>query len=318
MTAQNGSKDVASKKKKRGVFTDFVLAGSATSAAVIFTNPMEVVKTRMQMQGELQTGSKAGRHYRNVFHCFYETCRTEGLRGIQRGLVPGIMFQIAMNGTRLGLFPAISSAFGVNENSSGHGVFFRSWAAGACTGIMGGFIGSPFFLVKARIQNSGNPGAKFTYNYKGMLDGFYQVIKSEGFVGLFRGVQAGMLRVVVGSSTQLSSYHTSKVLVTKAGVPDGVPTHLTASLISGLIVTTAMNPFDVVSTRLYSQQSGKQAIYKTGWFGPIDCMIKIGKTEGIAGFFKGWTAHYFRLGPHTVLTFLFWEQTQRIATRFGY
>ena len=53
-----------------------------------------------------------------------------------------------------------------------------SWRlqAGACTGAIGGLVGSPFFLVKARLQNSGNPGARFTYNYTGLLDGFRQVV----------------------------------------------------------------------------------------------------------------------------------------------
>jgi hypothetical protein len=37
------------------LFTDILTGGVATSAAVIFTNPMEVVKTRLQLQGELAT-----------------------------------------------------------------------------------------------------------------------------------------------------------------------------------------------------------------------------------------------------------------------
>ncbi len=37
------------------LFTDILIGGIATSFAVIFTNPMEVVKTRLQLQGELAT-----------------------------------------------------------------------------------------------------------------------------------------------------------------------------------------------------------------------------------------------------------------------
>jgi hypothetical protein len=40
--------------KKRSVIVDFACAGSATASACVLSNPMEVVKTRMQMQGELQ------------------------------------------------------------------------------------------------------------------------------------------------------------------------------------------------------------------------------------------------------------------------
>lgn len=76
---------------------------------------MEVVKTRMQLQGELvlrenassvaatsndgKTGGgqrQAGyrRPYRNAFDAFYKICRDEGFRGIQAGLLPGLMYQV--------------------------------------------------------------------------------------------------------------------------------------------------------------------------------------------------------------------------------
>jgi Mitochondrial carrier protein len=48
-----------------------------------------------------------------------------------------------------------------------------------------------------------------------------------------------------------------------------------------LFVTTMMNPFDVVSTRMYSQ-SAKHAVYS----GPIDCFVKTFRAEGIKGFYK--------------------------------
>lgn len=73
-----------------------------------------------------------------------------------------------------------------------------------------------------------------------------------------------------------------------------------------------MNPFDVVATRIYNQKVGER------YAGPIDCLKQTFKTEGISGFFKGWFPHYLRLGPHTILTFLFWEQFKQMAANHGY
>ena len=53
------------------------------------------------------------RSYRNALHCFYRVAKEEGLRGIQAGLSVGIVYQIAMNGTRLGLFKPVCSVYGV-------------------------------------------------------------------------------------------------------------------------------------------------------------------------------------------------------------
>lgn len=89
---------------KRGFAMDFLIAGVATSGANVVSNPMEVVKTRMQLQGELAKTAVAGNavpsvRYRNFAHGFYTICRTEGLVGIQRGLLPGMAYQV--RGTEL-------------------------------------------------------------------------------------------------------------------------------------------------------------------------------------------------------------------------
>jgi hypothetical protein len=38
-----------------------------------------------------------------------------------------------------------------------------------------------------------------------------------------------------------------------------------------------MNPFDVVSTRLYNQPQGAERVYN----GPVDCFAKTFKAEGV-------------------------------------
>lgn len=36
-------------------------------------------------------------------------------------------------------------------------------------------------------------------------------------------------------------------------------------------------------------------------------MLKIGKTEGPLALYKGFTVSFLRLGPHTMLSILFWQ-----------
>lgn len=50
-------------------------------------------------------------------------------------------------------------------------------------------------------------------------------------------------------------------------------------MVSGLCVTTAMNPLDVISTRLYTQGTGVAERYT----GPLDCAAKTIKAEGLRG-----------------------------------
>ena len=44
----------ASETKSNSISTECFLAAAAASSACLFTNPLEVVKTRMQLQGELK------------------------------------------------------------------------------------------------------------------------------------------------------------------------------------------------------------------------------------------------------------------------
>lgn len=42
--------------------------------------------------------------------------------------------------------------------------------------------------------------------------------------------------------------------------------------------------------------------------GAIDVIIRVSRNEGIFSLWKGFFPYYSRLGPHTVLTFVFMEQ----------
>ena len=54
-------------------------------------NTSEVMKTRLQLQGELQKAdSNAPRVYKNVMDVFVKTWRNEGIKGLQRGLFPAV------------------------------------------------------------------------------------------------------------------------------------------------------------------------------------------------------------------------------------
>jgi hypothetical protein len=49
------------------------------------------MKTRLQLQGELQRAdSNAPKVYKNVLDVFQKTWRHEGIKGLQRGLLPAV------------------------------------------------------------------------------------------------------------------------------------------------------------------------------------------------------------------------------------
>ncbi|KAK6026118.1 hypothetical protein OSTOST_07964, partial [Ostertagia ostertagi] len=84
-------------------------------------------------------------------------------------------------------------------------------------------------------------------------------------------------------------------------------------MLSGLATTVASMPVDILKTRI---QAMKIIDGVPEYTGPIDVCVKLLRKEGVFAFWKGFTPYYMRLGPHTVLTFIFLEQYNRAYVRF--
>ncbi|KAI0322992.1 oxaloacetate carrier [Amylostereum chailletii] len=286
----------------------FALGGVAASIAVTFSNPAEVMKTRMQLQGELTKGG-GKKVYNNVLDCFAKTWRHEGLKGIQRGLPPAYAYQILLNGSRLGFYEpfrkAINRMVGFSPLDQ---VPVTSVAAGAASGAVGASLGNPLFLIKARMQAySPSLPVGAQHYYKSSWGALKTIYQKEKFRGLVRGIDAAILRTAMGSSVQLPTYNwTKNQLVSRGILPDkNIWTYLASSSVSGICVLIMMQPADTALTRVYNQPTkimpnGK--IVGLLYRNPIDCLWKTFKTEGPLAWYKGSTAHFLRIAPHTIIT----------------
>jgi solute carrier family 25 protein 34/35 len=212
---------------------------------VTATHPFETVKIRMQLQGELQSKGAQPHHYRGPLHGVSVIVRNEGLRGIYRGIGCAYIYQVLLNGCRLGFYEPIRHALTTaifkdgTTQSLGVNVF-----SGAVSGIMGAVAGSPFFLVKTRLQSySPFLPVGTQHMYKNAWDGMRQIHAAEGVKGLYRGVGAAMVRTGFGSSVQLPTYFFAKRrLMRHLGMEEGTPLHLASSTASGFVVCVVMHP----------------------------------------------------------------------------
>lgn len=282
---------------------DFALGALACCGACVFTNPMEVIKTRLQLQGELRASGSYQKHYRGVLQGLWVVGRTDGLRGLQKGLSAGLMYQGLMNGVRLGFY-SYCEAFGFTSVHGG------SLLSGAVAGALGAFIASPAYLVKTHLQAQTvhTIAVGHQHNHLGVSSAFASIYRREGLIGLWRGVNGAVPRVMVGSATQLATFGSAKEWVSRAQwfSPNSWLIVLTAAMISGVAVAITMTPFDVISTRLYNQpvDGGHRGRLYHGFF---DCFLKVCQTEGLFGLYKGMGPVFFRLAPHTMLSMLFWD-----------
>lgn len=152
---------------------------------------------------------------------------------------------MVLNGCRLGFYEPLRGGItkaiydDPNQQSLGINIF-----TGAASGMLGAAAGSPFFLVKTRLQSfSPFLPVGTQHKYRNSIDGLRQIHGNEGVKGLYRGVGAAMVRTGFGSSVQLPTYFFAKRrLIRHLGMEDGPALHLASSAASGFVVCCVMHP----------------------------------------------------------------------------
>jgi len=286
-----------------------VLAGGVSAAAAcVFTNPLEVVKNRLQLQGELLSRGEYVKTYRGPVHGLLVMARTDGLAALQAGLGPAMTYQIVMNGLRLGTYATMETR-GWVKDKEGKVSTARTVVCSALAGVVGALVGSPVFLVKTQLQTSSSASISVghQHHHGSMGSAFKTVYRTGGVRGLWQGASASIPRISVGSAAQLVTYTSVlDMLARRTSLQSGSwQANVAGAGLSGFVVAVVINPLDVVSTRMYNQP-GKERLYS----GFMDCVMRILRTEGMSAFYKGLFAQYLRIGPHSFLSLIFWHHSR--------
>jgi solute carrier family 25 protein 34/35 len=277
---------------------EFVQSGTAAVCATFFVQPFDVMKTRLQLQG---SGAVPAR-YSGMLSGLADIARTEGFRGLQRGFQAASLLQFSNVACRFGFYSIGKRAF-LTEGEHGRIAHAKSMAVGAGSGLIAAVVSNPFFLLKTRFQAVDNASARGS-----LLDAAQALHAAEGVAGFWKGLPAFGLRVVVASSVQLSTYDLVKASLVARGLrAERVSTHFAASLVTGMAVIAAMQPFDLACTRMMSQEGRK------GKFRNVShVLVHTVRTEGPLALYNGALANYARFGPYNCLVFLFLEQFRKL------
>lgn len=331
-------------QRARLMALQFVSGSLAACGAVTITNPFDMLKTRRQLLNELNraivppsvsspslvTGRTSVIMPGIKGEMFPFTTsppsrlppppspghltmrlvwQVEGLRGLQKGLLPAYIYQVLMNGTRFMVYEPLRQWFLGLTGLPNHSLLCNA-SAGAMAGGLAALIGSPFNLIKTRLQSfSLALPTGYQHGYGGIGEAMRRIFRGEGLAGFYRGVGASVSRTTAGSAAQLAAYDWFKPTVARATnwSPSSLPVHCVAAMGSGVLACIVMNPFDVVMTRLYNQQAAG-ALYS----GLLDCAQKTVAAEGLSALWKGLVPHFVRIGPHTVLTLVLLEQVRSL------
>ncbi|CAK4611039.1 unnamed protein product [Aphanomyces euteiches] len=274
----------------------FALASCSNSCAAALTNPIDVLKVRMQLEVECPINGKP-RRYATFVQGSRTILATEGVRGFLKGITASVLRDGFYSGIRLGAYEPMKEFLGATDPA--HTPLHLKVAAGAITGAFGSALANPTDLIKVRMQGEGN-------RYASTRQAFADIWQHEGVKGLWKGVGPTVKRAALLTATQIPSYdHSKHVLLNHEIMEEGAALHFFCSMFAGFMAATVTSPVDVIKTRIMHQ---KTVVYANAF----DALRKIVKNEGIAGLYKGWLPNWMRLGPHTMITLMIFEEMRKL------
>eukprot|EP00026_Physarum_polycephalum_P012453 Phypoly_transcript_12762.p1 GENE.Phypoly_transcript_12762~~Phypoly_transcript_12762.p1 ORF type:complete len:307 (+),score=44.96 Phypoly_transcript_12762:82-1002(+) len=291
-------------QKKKPWYIPYVLGGLSGMSATCVVQPVDLIKTRMQLSGEMGKAPA----YRSSFHALTSIAQTEGIRNLYKGLSAGLLRQATYGTTRFGAYNNLSRMFtSTDENGKPKPLNFGlKLLAGSGAGAIGAVVGTPAEIALIRMTSDGRLPPEQRRGYKNVFDALLRMSREEGVVTMWRGCGPTVGRAVILNAAQLGTYDQAKQMLLQTGMfGNNLGTHFTASLISGFISTAVSIPIDMAKTRIQNMKHGE---YK----GALDCIFKTAKNEGVFSLWKGFTPYFLRLGPHTIITFIVLEQMNKL------
>ncbi|KAJ3104594.1 mitochondrial aspartate-glutamate transporter agc1 [Phlyctochytrium bullatum] len=176
-----------------------ILAGSVAGASqVVFTNPLEIVKIRLQVQGEAAKGVE-GAPKRSALWIV----RNLGLVGLYKGAGACLLRDIPFSGIYFPVYAHLKTdLFGEGKNGKKLSIL-ELLTAGALAGMPAAYLVTPADVIKTRLQVAARKGET---TYSGITDAFVKINREEGFRAFFKGGLARVFRSSPQFGVTLAAY----------------------------------------------------------------------------------------------------------------
>jgi len=272
---------------------DLVLGGSIGAISKTIMAPVERVKLLMQTQeSNPEVLSGKVKKYTGIGDCFKRVSAEQGIQAFWRGNLVNCLRYAPQQGSALAFNDVINSMMPKFDKKTN---FVAAMGVNLFSGGMAGAVANticyPFDFARTRLASDLGAGkAKFN----GIGDCIMQTIRAQGITGLYTGWSVTVAGAFVYRAGQLGLFKTIQDMNPYKGDKGFI-----GGVSSFVAVTAARTaimpfnyPFDTVRRRmmLESEKPVSDRLYK----GSIDCFVKVMKTEGFGGMYKGMVPELFR------------------------
>lgn len=276
------------KKAQLGFAENFGLSGAAAIISKTAAAPIERVKLMVQNQDEMIKAGRLSEPYKGVIDCTTRTFRTEGILPFWRGNLANCIRYFPTQALNFAFKDKIKALFKASKADSYAVNFSKNIASGGAAGAMSLCFVYSLDYARTRLANdakSGKKGGERQFN--GLIDVYRKTIKSDGFVGLYRGFVISCIGIIVYRGCYFGFYDTLKPIF----LGDNASFLISFCLGYGVTVSAGLvsYPIDTIRRRMM-MTSGEAVKYK----GSFDCFLQIVKNEGFMSLMKGAGANILR------------------------
>jgi len=158
---------------------EIIAGGCAGASQVMFTNPLEIVKIRLQVAGEIATTERLSA---------LTVVRELGFFGLYKGARACLLRDIPFSAI---YFPAYAHLKPKFADDTGYNSPMSLLVAGAIAGMPAASLVTPADVIKTRLQVVAREGQT---SYNGLMDATRKIYAEEGFRAFWKGAIARMCR----------------------------------------------------------------------------------------------------------------------------
>ena len=184
----------------------------------------------------------------------------------------------------------------------------RSFLKGTITGGTEAIICYPTEFIKTQLQLQSKTNPQFN----GIYDCALKTVRGHGFMGLYRGA----LPLILGSSGKQAARWTAYTNASAMFRDSNGNISIGFNMLSGFIAGTseaifAVTPIETLKTRVTDDLRRGTKKYN----GSLDALIKIVKTDGVHGIYRGLTPTIMKQGTNQMVRFPFQTFFVSLMTR---